>query len=60
MTHDSAAASGGAAPGRPDEAATQAFADRVFGSVLGAIELLSIHLGDRLGWYRALDESGPL
>ena len=60
MTDDSAAASGGAAPGRPDEAATQAFADRVFGSVLGAIELLSIHLGDRLGWYRALDESGPL
>src|SRR5690349_20630630 len=60
MTDDSAAASGGAAPGRPDEAATQAFADRVFGSVLGAIELLSIHLGDRLGWYRALDDSGPL
>ncbi|HEU0181462.1 MAG TPA: methyltransferase domain-containing protein, partial [Agromyces mariniharenae] len=49
-----------AVPGDATAAATQAFADRVFGSVLGAIELLSIHLGDRLGWYRALDESGPL
>lgn len=64
MTDESAAASGatsgGASPDAPDGGATEAFADRVFGSVLGAIELLSIHLGDRLGWYRALAESGPL
>ncbi|WP_173922616.1 bifunctional 2-polyprenyl-6-hydroxyphenol methylase/3-demethylubiquinol 3-O-methyltransferase UbiG [Agromyces sp. Marseille-P2726] len=37
-----------------------AFADRVFASALGALELLSIYLGDRLGWYRALAEAGPL
>lgn len=43
-----------------DAASTAEFADRVFGSVLGAIELLSIHLGDRLGWYRALADAGPL
>lgn len=43
-----------------DGAATADFAERVFGSVLGAIELLSIHLGDRLGWYRALADAGPL
>lgn len=36
------------------------FADRVFASALGAFETLSIHLGDRLGWYRALAEHGPL
>ncbi|MGW4928985.1 class I SAM-dependent methyltransferase [Agromyces sp. NPDC004153] len=55
------AAPGGALDGTgPSGGTTAAFADRVFGSVLGAIELLSIHLGDRLGWYRALAESGPL
>ncbi len=29
------------------------FADRVFASALGAAEIYSIHLGDRLGFYRA-------
>ena len=33
---------------------TESFAEHVFGSVLGAMELLGIYLGDRLGWYRAL------
>lgn len=41
-------------------AATTQFAERVFGSALGAFETLSISLGDRLGWYRALAEYGPL
>lgn len=41
-------------------ATTEEFAERVFGSVLGAIELLSIYLGDRLGWYRALAEAGSM
>ena len=36
------------------------FAGRVFGSALGGLEILSIYLGDRLGWYRALAESGQL
>ena len=47
------------APDHEGEAAT-AFAERVFGDALGAFELLSIYLGDRLGWYRALAEAGPL
>ncbi|GAA2877760.1 class I SAM-dependent methyltransferase [Streptosporangium fragile] len=38
---------------------TDEFADRVFRSALGALETFSIHLGDRLGWYRALAEHGP-
>ncbi len=29
---------------------TPPFADRVFADVLGAFELFSIHVGDRLGW----------
>jgi predicted O-methyltransferase YrrM len=37
---------------------TEEFADRLFRSALGTVEVLSIHLGDRLGWYRALAE-GP-
>ncbi|MFF5205727.1 class I SAM-dependent methyltransferase [Streptosporangium sp. NPDC000396] len=35
------------------------FADRLLRSTLGAVEVLSIHLGDRLGWYRGLAEHGP-
>ncbi|MBB2913680.1 SAM-dependent methyltransferase [Streptosporangium becharense] len=38
---------------------TDEFADRVFRSALGTLEVLSIHLGDRLGWYRALARHGP-
>ena len=37
---------------------TEEFANRVFASALGAIEIYSIHIGDRLGFYRALAE-GP-
>jgi 2-polyprenyl-3-methyl-5-hydroxy-6-metoxy-1,4-benzoquinol methylase len=36
----------------------QAFADRIFGAVVGTMDLFSIHLGDRLGYYRALTD-GP-
>ncbi|MGV9779263.1 class I SAM-dependent methyltransferase [Streptosporangium sp. NPDC003464] len=38
---------------------TEEFADRLLRSALGAIEVLSVHLGDRLGWYRALAGHGP-
>jgi SAM-dependent methyltransferase len=34
--------------------------DRVFEAGVAAMECLSIHLGDRLGWYRELAASGPL
>jgi SAM-dependent methyltransferase len=37
---------------------TDAFAERVLQSTLGLIDMLSIHLGDRLGWYRALAVAG--
>ncbi|WP_235507622.1 class I SAM-dependent methyltransferase [Agromyces sp. Root1464] len=47
-------------PTPPSGDGTTAFAERVFGDMLGAFELLSIHLGDRLGWYRALADGGPL
>jgi SAM-dependent methyltransferase len=30
------------------------FAERLFASALGMVEMLSIHLGDQLGWYDAL------
>src|SRR5690606_31105898 len=43
--------------GTPDTA--QDFADRLFASTLGAIDTLAVYVGDSLGWYRALDESGP-
>ena len=40
--------------GPPDTAATDAFVERLFGSVLGALDLQAVYLGDRLGYYRAL------
>ncbi|MFD4402269.1 class I SAM-dependent methyltransferase [Nocardia sp. NPDC058499] len=36
-----------------------ATAERVFQSVLGAVDLLAIFVGDRLGWYRSLVADGP-
>jgi SAM-dependent methyltransferase len=42
-----------------DAAQRDAFAERLFGAALGAYELMTVHLGDRLGYYRALAEQGP-
>jgi SAM-dependent methyltransferase len=42
-----------------DSAATEALVERLFGSVLATMDLQSVYLGDRLGYYRALAE-GPL
>jgi hypothetical protein len=33
------------------------FAERVFGSVMGGLEMFSIYIGDRLGFYTALREN---
>jgi 2-polyprenyl-3-methyl-5-hydroxy-6-metoxy-1,4-benzoquinol methylase len=38
---------------------TDAFAERVFGSILGTLEVAAIYLGDRLGLYAALADDGP-
>ena len=39
--------------------ATEAFADKVFASVLGAMECLGFYAGERLGWFAALAREGP-
>jgi ubiquinone/menaquinone biosynthesis C-methylase UbiE len=44
-------------PPSPEPGADE-LADRLVGSTIAAYELLSVHLGDRLGWYRALARSG--
>ena len=41
-----------------DAGARDALAERLFGAALGAYELMTVHLGDRLGLYRALAEQG--
>jgi 2-polyprenyl-3-methyl-5-hydroxy-6-metoxy-1,4-benzoquinol methylase len=43
----------------PIVTSTEAFATRLFNAALGTVEVMSVHLGDRLGWYRALDSGGP-
>ena len=42
------------------ENATDVLADRLFGSLLGSLDMLSIHLGDQLGFYDLLHRRGPL
>ena len=39
-------------------ATVEEFANRVFASALGAAEIYSIHIGDRLGLYRAMAPEG--
>jgi SAM-dependent methyltransferase len=38
---------------------TRAFVERIVASTIGLFDLASIHLGDRLGLYRALHQQGP-
>ncbi len=40
------------------ELTADAFAERLFMSTLGAMEILSVYAGDRLGWYRSLATDG--
>ena len=44
------------APGLP----AGAFVDRILAACLGTMEIYAVYFGDRLGWYRALHEQGPL
>lgn len=50
----------GRAAGDPEPAAdrTEALRERLFANAVGALELYTIYLGERLGLYRALAESG--
>ncbi|MGN8552068.1 UNVERIFIED_CONTAM: methyltransferase domain-containing protein [Microbacterium sp. SLM126] len=43
----------------PTAPTAEAFAERVFASALGALDLMAVYVGDRLGWYRSLADHGP-
>ncbi|WP_024795062.1 class I SAM-dependent methyltransferase [Tomitella biformata] len=43
----------------PERSPADALAQRVVDAALGTVDILSIYLGDRLGWYRSLDVDGP-
>lgn len=45
---------------QPDTQKTEALVGRLFSSALGALDLLGVYIGDRLGFYKALAMSGPL
>jgi 2-polyprenyl-3-methyl-5-hydroxy-6-metoxy-1,4-benzoquinol methylase len=47
-------------PASPAAVSAEAFADRLFQAFLGTLDVLSIYLGVRLGYYAALAGSGPL
>ncbi len=42
-----------------DTANSDALVERLFQSTIGAMDLFSVYLGDRLGYYRALAQTGP-
>jgi 2-polyprenyl-3-methyl-5-hydroxy-6-metoxy-1,4-benzoquinol methylase len=44
---------------RPPADPAAALAERLFHDMVGALELLTVYLGERLGLYRALDSGGP-
>jgi SAM-dependent methyltransferase len=44
----------------PEEDGSRALAERLFRDSLGALELYTVYLGERLGLYRALADYGPL
>jgi 2-polyprenyl-3-methyl-5-hydroxy-6-metoxy-1,4-benzoquinol methylase len=50
-----------AGPGGPADPAdpAAALAERLFHDMVGALELFTVYLGERLGLYRALDRDGP-
>ena len=39
--------------------ATEALVERLFGGAIATLEVASVHVGGRLGFYRALAEGGP-
>ncbi len=43
-----------------DEARRDALVERLFGAMIGAFDLGGVYIGDRLGLYRAVAESGPV
>jgi hypothetical protein len=47
-----------ASPEGGDEERTAALVERLFEAALGAVDMVAVYLGDRLGLYRALADSG--
>lgn len=53
-------AEGAPADPRPGGERTKALGERLFRNAVGALELYTVYLGERLGLYRALAEGGPV
>src|SRR5690606_11085791 len=51
---------GGERESGPAPSDADVFAERLFSATLGAIDVLAVYVADRLGWYRALADVGPL
>jgi len=48
----------GAAPATNGTSATDALVERLFAATIGSLEVASVHIGGRLGFYRALADGG--
>jgi hypothetical protein len=58
MTMESTTDPTEASPVSMDEERTAALVERLFEAALGAVDMVAVYLGDRLGLYRALADSG--
>jgi 2-polyprenyl-3-methyl-5-hydroxy-6-metoxy-1,4-benzoquinol methylase len=43
-----------------DASTSDALTERLFAAAIAALELETVHLGDRLGYYKSLGETGPI
>lgn len=43
-----------------DKEKTESFVERLFEAALGAVDMVSVYVGDHLGLYKALDDAGAL
>lgn len=48
------------ATAEPARASAEALAERLFGAVLESMDLMTVYIGDRLGYYRVLADVGPV
>src|SRR4051794_23735182 len=50
---------GGDGHPNPDEPTAEAAGERLLEATAGAVDLVAVYLGDRLGWYASLRDDGP-
>lgn len=59
MSEEKVPAGGGVGPDDPANLTAEAVGERLLEAAVGAVDLVAVYLGDRLGWYASLRDDGP-